>query len=331
MPVLDTGVGTDADLMWDHLPLGADHYLATGETLTDERFAYLRDDVDGILVGALGDERVSGNEHARDILLGLRFRLELFINFRPCLLYHPSLCPLRDKPDGSPWRIDFVIFRENTEGAYVGRGTASDVGTPRERQVVEEIHTAPGVTRILRAAFDWARDHGRQRLTVADKSNAIPGHRLWRRLAEEIRVEFPDQELEFFYVDALAMELVRDPERFDVIVTNNLLGDILSDLGAQLVGGLGIAASANLHPGRTGLFEPIHGSAPPLVGTGRANPFATILTGALLLDDLGLPDAAGRVRRAVVSAIEADMTTPDLGGSATTTEVANWLVGHLRG
>lgn len=331
VPVIDAAVGEDAELRWDHLPLGAEHFLETGESLTDERFRYLRDDVDAIVLGALGDVRIPNNEHARDLLLGLRFRLELYINFRPCTLYDPQYCPLRDKPDGTPRRIDFAIFRENTEGAYLGRGTATDAGTPQERQVVEEVHTATGVSRIVRAAFEWAARRGRRRVTIADKSNAIPGHRLWRRIGEEIAPEFPEQELEFFYVDALVMEMVRDPERFDVIVTNNLLGDILSDLGAQLVGGLGLAASANLHPGRTGLFEPVHGSAPPLAGTGQANPFAAILSGALMLEDLGLTQAADRVRGAITAAIRHGMTTPDLGGGGTTIEVANWLLGHLRG
>jgi len=331
IPVLETAAGLhQVTLDWDRLPLGADRYLATGETLTDTMFEHLRDDVDGILLGALGDPRVPGNEHARDILLGLRFRLDLYVNYRPCTLLHPDLCPLKPDPaTGRSPAIDFAIFRENTEGSYLGRGTARDVGTDREEQIVEEVHTAPKVERILRAGFSWAVEHRHSRVTVVDKANAIPGHRIWRRIAGEVHRDYPDLELEFYYVDALAMELVRDPVRFEVIITSNLFGDILSDLGSQLIGGLGVAASGNLHPGRPGLFEPVHGSAPPLAGTGRANPLATMLTGAIMLDELGVPEAADAVRTAVAAALDAGHTTPDLGGSCTTHDVATWILDHL--
>ena len=175
------------------------------------------------------------------------------------------------RADGGEWAIDFVIFRENTEGSYLGRGSSANVGEPNEEHIVEGVHSAPKIERIIRAAFEWAAANGKRRVTMSDKSNAIPAHRIWGRLLEKVSSEFPKIDSEHRYVDALAMELVRDPERFDVIVTNNLFGDILSDLGAELVGGLGLAASANLHPGRPGLFEPVHGSAPGLAGTGEAN------------------------------------------------------------
>jgi 3-isopropylmalate dehydrogenase len=313
-----------AALAWRPQPYGADHYLATGETLPDDAFARLRDEVDATLVGALGDPRVPGNEHARDILLGLRFRLDLYVNFRPCRLLHPELCPLRTGPEG-PRDIDFVIFRENTEGIYLGRGSAQHVGTPREEVIAEEVHTAPRVARILRAAFTWAEAHGRTLVTMSDKSNAVPAHQLWQRLFDEIGEEHPDIQREHRYVDALAMELVRTPERFQVIVTNNLFGDILSDLGAELVGGLGLAASANLHPGRAGLFEPVHGSAPPMAGKGVANPMATMLSGSLLLEQLGLDEGAAALQRAVRAALDEGVTTPDLGGSAGTVDVGRWI------
>jgi 3-isopropylmalate dehydrogenase len=321
-----------ATLAWERLPYGAEHYLETGETLPDDAFRHLRDDVHAILLGALGDPRVPGNEHARDILLGLRFKLDLYINFRPCTLLHPGLCPLKPRANGTDGRaIDFVIFRENTEGSYLGRGSAHNVGTPEEEQIAEEVHTAPKVERIIRAAFAWAQAHGKRRVTMSDKSNAIPAHRLWGRLFEQIGEEYPNIEQEHRYVDALAMELVRDPERFDVIVTSNLFGDILSDLGAELVGGLGVAASGNLHPGRAGLFEPVHGSAPPLVGTGQANPLATVLTGALMLADLGLEDAADRIQAAVQAALAQGITTPDLGGRASVSEVGRFIEEHVAG
>ncbi len=304
---------------FERLPYGADHYLATGETLPDHAFAHLKDDVDAILLGAVGDPRIPGNEHARDILLGLRFRLDLYINLRPVVLLHPDLTPLKD--GGA---IDFVIFRENTEGMYLGRGR-----TEGSAHIAEEVNTEQGVERIIRAAFEYAYTHGRRRVTMSDKSNAIPAHRIWQTTFKAIAAGFPSIQAEHRYVDALAMEMVRDPQRFDVIVTNNLYGDILSDLGAGLVGGLGLAASANLHPGRPGLFEPVHGSAPPLAGKDMANPFAAILTSAMMLADLGQSDAAARLDGAVRAALAAGIRTPDLGGTAGTREAAQWVMGHI--
>lgn len=318
IPVIDQAASAaGATLQWERLPYSADHYLATGETLPDRAFAHLRDEVDAIFVGALGDPRVPNMEHARDILLGLRFRLDLYVNFRPCRLLHPDLCPLR-----SPRTIDFVIFRENTEGLYTGRGSSKNVGTPDEEQVAEDVHTAPRVTRIIRSAFEWAKAHGKRRVTMADKSNAVPAHRLWGRIFEQVAAEYPDIEREHYYIDALAMQLVKRPDEFEVIVTNNMFGDIISDLGSQLVGGLGVAPSANLHPGRVGLFEPVHGSAPKYAGKGTANPIATILTGALMLEQLGLADAARRVEGAVRRAVGSGTRTPDLGGVASTSQMA---------
>lgn len=309
---------------WETLPYGAEHYLATGHTLPDEAFRHLEEDVDAIFLGALGDPRIPGNEHARDILLGLRVKLDLYINFRPCALLHPDLCPLKPPITGQR-PIDFVIFRENTEGSYLGRGSSANEGTPEETQIAEEIHSAPKVARILRAAFTWAQANGKSRITMADKANAIPAHRLWGRLFAEIGADFPRIDREHRYVDALAMELVRAPERFQVIVTNNLFGDILSDLGAQLVGGLGLAPGANLHPGRPGLFEPVHGSAPQLMGTGQANPLAAILTGGLMLAELGAATAANSITEAVRASLREGVTTPDLGGTARTDEVGRWV------
>jgi 3-isopropylmalate dehydrogenase len=308
----------------ERLPFSANHYLATGETIPDSAVEHLSRDVGAIFVGALGDPRVPGNEHARDILLGLRFRLDLYVNLRPVTLLHPSLCPLRDPPSGAR-QIDFAIFRENTEGIYVGAGGGIRVGTLDEVQLAEEVHTRKGVERIVRYAFEWAKARGKTRVTLADKSNAVPAHRLWTRVFEEVGAGFADIEREHRYVDALAMELVREPERFQVIVTQNLFGDILSDLGAQLVGGLGIAPSANLHPGRVGLFEPVHGSAPPLAGKDVANPLAAVLAGAMLLRELQVPDAPEALERAVREAIAAGVTTPDLGGESGTGAVAKWI------
>lgn len=315
IPILDRVARKHGfSLSWERLPYAADHYLKTKETLPDQAFNHLRDDVDAILLGALGDPRVPGNEHARDILLGLRFRLDLYVNFRPVTLLHSDLTPLRlNRP-----AIDFVIFRENTEGQYTGRGR--DHG---DEHIAEEVNTGKGVERIIRAAFEWAKRHGKTRVTMSDKSNAIPTHRIWQDKFKTVASEYGGIESEHRYVDALALDLVREPTRYQVIVTNNLYGDILSDLGAGLVGGLGVAASANLHPGRPGgLFEPVHGSAPPLAGKGVANPVAAVLTGALLVEQLGHPDAARDLERAVKQALTNGARTPDLGGTSTTRDVA---------
>ena len=303
-------------IAWERLPLSAEHYLKTNETLSDTAFRHLRDDVDAIFLGALGDPRVPGNEHARDILLGLRFKLDLYVNFRPVELLHPDLTPLKN-----PGAIDFVIFRENTEGQYLGRGRSTG-----DEHVAEEVNSGKGVERIIRAAFEWAKAHGKTRVTMSDKSNAIPTHRVWQEKFKAIARDYPAIAAEHRYVDALALELVREPQRFQVIVTNNLYGDILSDLGAGLVGGLGVAASANLHPGqRHALFEPVHGSAPALAGKGVANPVAAVLTGALMFDHLGLPGAADDLKQAVRTVLASKTRTPDLGGASSTTAVAEQL------
>lgn len=317
-----------ATMAWERLPYGADHFLKTGETLPDRAFEHLRDGVDAILVGALGDPRVPDQRHARDILLGLRFRLDLYINFRPCVLLHPDLCPLKQDGRTAGRQIDFVIFRENTEGLYLGRGASKNVGTPDEEQIAEEVNTAPKVRRIIHAAFEWARAHGKTTVAMADKSNAIPAHHLWQRMFAEVGAAFPGIKPEHYYIDALAMQMIKRPEQFQVIVTTNMFGDIISDLGAQLVGGLGVAPSANLHPGRVGLFEPVHGSAPKYAGKGTANPMATILTGALMLEQLGLSGGARRLEQAVRRALADGVRPHDLGGRATTSEVAEAVYSH---
>jgi 3-isopropylmalate dehydrogenase len=328
IPIIDRATAKHGfSIAWERLPYSAEHYLKTKETLPDTAFHHLRDDVDAIFLGALGDPRVPGNEHARDILLGLRFKLDLYVNFRPVVLLHPDLTPLRlpaDRPSGRP-AVDFVIFRENTEGQYLGRGRDSG-----DEHIAEEVNTGKGVERIIRAAFNWAKQHGKQRVTMSDKSNAIPTHRIWQEKFKAVAADYPGIQTEHRYVDALALELVREPSRFEVIVTNNLYGDILSDLGAGLVGGLGVAASANLHPGRRGgLFEPVHGSAPPLAGKGVANPVAAVLTGALMVEQLGHAAAARDLERAVKQALTDGARTPDLGGTSSTREVAAAIVARL--
>ena len=311
----------------EQLPYGAEHYLATGETLPVGELARIADEADAILIGALGDPRVPSNEHSRDILIGLRRHLDLFVNERPARLLDPRLSPLRDRRMGD---IDIVLFRENTEGLYAGMGGVFRHGYADEIAIAEELHTRKGVERIIRYAFEFARANGRRRVTLADKANAVPAHMLWRRVFEEVGREFRDVEREAVYADAVGHELVRVPQRFDVIVTNNMFGDLLSDVAAAIIGGLGVAPSANRHPGRPGLFEPVHGSVPPLAKTDKANPLATILSLAMLLDTLGQRDAARAVELAVRDSVTEHVTTPDLGGTHGTRAVGDWIADRVR-
>jgi 3-isopropylmalate dehydrogenase len=309
------------------LPWSADHYLATGETLPPGGYDTLRS-FDAILVGALGDPRVPDNRHARDILLGTRSALDLYVNYRPVRLLDDRLCPLKGRTRRD---VDFVVFRENTEGVYAGIGGRFKAGTEDEVAIQEEINTWKGVHRIVRHAFAHARAHGRRRVCMADKSNAMAeGHALWQRVFADVRQEFPDIEARHLYIDALAMFLVQDPGQFEVIVTNNLFGDIVTDLGGALQGGLGMAASGNIHPGRTSMFEPVHGSAPPLAGQNVANPVGAILSAALLLETLGRTDDAQRIERAVEAAVQAGEGTRDIGGSLGTREAGAAILRRLR-
>lgn len=308
-----------------HWELGADRFLRDGVAITDGEFSSLAEEHDAILLGALGDPRVPGNEHARDILLGLRFRLDLYVNHRPCVVLDPALSPLRD---AAGMHLD--VFRENTEGIYVNLGGAFKEGTPHEVAIQEDVNTFTGVERIVRAAFAFASGRSRERVTLVDKANAMPAAgRLWRRVFAAVASEYPDIETEAMYVDAMAMDLVRRPSHHRVVVTGNLFGDILSDLAAQLTGGLGTAASANLHPGRHALFEPVHGSAPDIAGEERANPLGAVNCVALLLDHLGHADAAAAVAEAVRASIDEGVRTPDLGGEHATDEVGRWLASRV--
>ena len=305
------------------LPWSADHYLSTGVTMPPNGYDMLRDDFDAVLLGALGDPRVADNRHARDILLGTRFELDLYVNYRPVKLLHDSLCPLKERGRKD---VNFVVFRENTEGVYVGIGGRFKAGTEDEVAIQEELNTFKGVNRIIRHAFEFARARGLSKVCMSDKSNAMQqGHALWQRVFREVSVEYPDIKASHMYVDALAMFLVKDPAQFEVIVTNNLFGDIVTDIGGALQGGLGMAASGNIHPGRTSLFEPVHGSAPPLAGKNVANPMGAVLSSALMLETLGWLDEAKRIESAVEAAVVAGETTTDIGGSRGTSQVGDWL------
>ena len=325
-----------------HFDWGADKFLRENITLPPGAVEMLRDEFDAILFGALGDPRVPTNQHAADILLGLRFKLDLFVNARPTELLHPRYTPLRDITCND---IQLIVFRENTEGLYVGMGGFFKKGTPEEIATQEDVNSRRGVERIIRHAFDYARAHcagsaGFQparpgstkplRVCMSDKSNAMTyAGDLWQRVFKSVRAEYPEVDSRHLYIDTLAMELVRDPRQFDVIVTNNLFGDIISDLAAQLAGGLGLAPSANIHPGRTSLFEPVHGSAPNIAGKGIANPFGAVLTSGLLMEFLGWNDEAHALKQSVKSALNDNVTTPDLGGSKSTLEVSDYLTNHV--
>jgi 3-isopropylmalate dehydrogenase len=304
------------NLAFTEFDWGADRYLASGVSLPDDALEMLSRDYDAILAGAFGDPRVPDNKHAADILLGIRTGLDLYINLRPIKLIHGDLCPLKNATG-----IDFVVFRENTEGMYVFAGGNFKKGTPDEVAVQVEINTRKGVERIITSAFEYARTHGRQRVTMSDKSNVLTaGHGLWQRTFKEVARRYPDVEADHLFVDVLTMWMALDPGRFEVIVTNNLFGDIITDLGAALQGGLGMAASGNIHPGRVSLFEPVHGSAPQFAGKNTANPIAAILTAAMMIDYLGYGEAAQLIETAVTEAVTRGETTSDIGGSLSTFE-----------
>ncbi|MFZ3339528.1 MAG: 3-isopropylmalate dehydrogenase [Terriglobales bacterium] len=308
---------------------GADRYLADKTTVPPDGFAMLARDFDAILVGAFGDPRVPSNIHAKEILLGMRSKMDLYANVRPVRLLDAALCPLKGI---EPKDVDFVVIRENTEGVYGDLGGVFKQGTADEIAIQEDINTRKGVERIIRYAFEFCAKNSkldgspRRRVLMCDKSNAMThAGGLWQRVFREVGGEFPKIERQHMYVDALAMQMVRDPRGFDVIVTNNMFGDILTDLAAALQGGLGMAASGNLHPGKTSMFEPVHGSAPPLAGKNVANPLGAILTAAMMLAHLGMSVEAQKIEAAVFSAVREKKTTADIGGTSGTRDVGEWV------
>ncbi len=307
---------------------GAEKFLREGVTLPPGSLEMLTQDFHAIFAGAFGDPRIPSNQHAEDILLGMRRGLDLYINLRPVRLLDQRLTPLRTRGIDD---IDFVVFRENTEGAYCGAGGFFKKGSIDEIATQEELNTRRGVERIIVAAFEYAQAQGRKRVTMADKSNVQRfGGDLWQRVFKEVAARYPGIEANHQYVDAMAMFMVLDPGQYDVIVSNNLFGDILTDLGAAIQGGLGLAASGNIHPGRVSLFEPVHGSAPPLAGKGIANPIGSILTSAMMLEYLGFKAASDAIERAVRAAISEGQTTADLGGALSTKEAGDAICSRLR-
>jgi len=324
---------TGAAVDFTEFDWGADRYLRDGTTAPPDGFAMLARDFDAILAGAFGDPRVKTNIHAKEILLGMRFKMDLYANVRPVRLLDPGLCPLKNV---EPKDVDFVVIRENTEGVYTDAGGVFKQGTPDEIATQEDINTRKGVERIIRYAFDYCKANSkadgspRSRVLMCDKSNAMThSGGLWQRVFKEVSAEYPQITARHMYVDALCLQMVRDPRQFDVIVTNNMFGDIITDLAAGLQGGLGMAASGNIHPRRTSMFEPVHGSAPPIAGKNVANPFGAILTAAMMLRHLGMVKEADRMEAAVLEAVRQKKTTEDVGGTMGTREVGEWVAKKL--
>ena len=312
---------------------GADRYLRDRMTVPPDGFAMLGRDFDAIFAGAFGDPRVATNIHAKEILLGMRFKMDLYANVRPVRLLDATLCPLKGV---EPKDVDFIVIRENTEGAYTDAGGVFKQGTPDEIAIQEDINTRKGVERIIRYAFECCERNPRQdgsprrRVLMCDKSNAMThAGGLWQRVFKEVSGEHPQINSQHMYVDALCMQILRDPRPFDVIVTNNMFGDIITDLAAGLQGGLGMAASGNIHPGKTSMFEPVHGSAPPIAGKNVANPFGAILTAAMMLAHLGFTREAKKIEAAVLEALRQKKTTQDIGGTLGTREVGEWVAGFV--
>jgi len=306
-------------------PWSGAHYLATGERLTLEKMAPIRA-MDAVLMGAIGHPDAPRGMIERDVIIGLRKGLDLFVNLRPVVLYDDRLSPIKGK---GAQEIHMTIIRENTEDAYTQEGQRTGVGTPQEVASVPMRFTRPGVERIIRYAFELAMRNGQKHVTLVDKANAIPIQEIWRDVFEEVGKSFPDVRRDAMYVDAAAMWMVLKPEQFDVVVTTNLFGDIISDLGAALAGGLGTASSGNINPGKVSVFEPIHGSAPKYAGKGVASPIAAIGALGLLLTHIGQADAAGAIERAIRDGLQSGEIKGVEAGSQRTDEVGELIARAL--
>jgi 3-isopropylmalate dehydrogenase len=307
-----------------YVGIGADHYRQTGEIITDRHLASLAG-ADAIFFGAIGHPEVKAGVLEKGIILKIRFHFDQYINLRPVKLYEGVASPLRDKRAGD---IDFVVVRENTEGLYAGAGGSLKRGTPDEVAVQESINTRKGVERCVRFAFEHCRlRNRRKKLTLCGKTNVLTyAFDLWERTFYEVAEDYPDIECDYVNVDALCMWLVKNPERYDVIVTDNMFGDIISDLAAMLQGGLGVSAGANLNPEGLSMFEPIGGSAPKYAGQNVINPIAAILAARLLLETLGETDAAARIEAAVAKVLRDDIRELTTGRMGHSTEAVGDLV-----
>ena len=326
LKVLDAAAPAGVKFAATQYDLGAERYLATGEVLPDSVLAEIREH-DAILLGAVGgrpgDPDLPPGLLERGLLLRLRFELDHYVNLRPSRIFPGVTSPLDD-----PGEVDFVVVREGTEGPYTGNGGALRVGTPQEVATEVSVNTAYGVERVVRDAFARAMRRPRKRLTLVHKTNVlVHAGAVWSRLVAEVGLEFPDVTVDYLHVDAATIFLTTDPARFDVIVTDNLFGDIITDLAAAVTGGIGLAASGNINPDRTApsMFEPVHGSAPDIAGQQKADPTAAILSTSLLLDHLGHPDAAAEVERAVIE----DLGARRSGTSRSTAGIGDAVAARL--
>jgi 3-isopropylmalate dehydrogenase len=333
-PALKVIRASGANVEFTEFDWGADRFLRDRTTVPPDGFTVLGRDFDAILAGAFGDPRVKTNIHAKEILLGMRFKMDLYANVRPVRLLDAALCPLKGV---EPKDVDFIVIRENTEGVYTDAGGTFKQGTPDEIATQEDINTRKGVERIIRYAFEYCERHTkldgspRKRVLMCDKSNAMThAGGLWQRVFKEVAAEYLQIETQHMYVDALCLQMVRDPRGFDVIVTNNMFGDIITDLAAALQGGLGMAASGNIHPGKTSMFEPVHGSAPPIAGKNIANPFGAILTSAMMVAHLGMTAEGDKIEAAVLEAVRQKKTTQDIGGALGTREAGEWIAEKIK-
>jgi 3-isopropylmalate dehydrogenase len=311
-----------------HFDWSADKYLKEGVTMPEGSLDMFRKEYDAIYVGAFGDPRVPDMKHGDDILMGMRYGLDLYMNFRPVKLLHESLTPLRNRTTED---INFVIFRENTEGMYVNLGGIFKKDTPHEVAIQAEMNTRLGAERIIVAAFEYAKKNGRKSVVMVDKSNALKyGGNLWQRTFAQVAKLYPGIEASTQFVDACTMWMVLKPDQYEVIVTSNMFGDIITDLGAALQGGLGMASSGNINPGNVSLFEPVHGSAPKYAGKNITNPIGAILSAGLMLDYIGYSEAAKGLENAVIQTIAAKQVTRDLGGNLTTTAAGDAICAAIK-
>lgn len=310
------------DLPWD-----TQHYIDTGKLMGPEDVEEVRQ-YDAVFLGAIGDPRVETGLVERATIMGLRFGLDLYINLRPIKVYAEDLCPIKGK---KPEDVDMLVIRENTECVYAGVGGNLKAGTPDEVAIGEMVYTRKGVERAIRYAFEAARERNKQKqVTLVDKANAIRSQDIWTRTFAEVAEEYPDIKTDHAYIDAACMWMVKNPEWFDVVVTPNLFGDIITDLGAMIQGGMGIAASGNIHPGKTSMFEPIHGSAPKYTGKNVANPIATINAAAMMLDFLGEKEAAKEIEGAVANLL-VSKRIPSLGADSglSTSQIGDMVLEEL--
>ncbi len=308
-------------------PFGADHYLKTNEFIPDKAMDEIKT-LDAVMLGALGDPRCAPGVLERGILFKLRFGLDLYINYRPIKLYTEKLCPIKGK---TPKDIDMVVCRENTEDAYSGEARFENKGTVNEVAIQEARYTWKGTERIIRFAFEVAKKrNGKKKVTLVDKANAVRAHDLLRRVFDHVAKDYPDIQKDNAYVDATCMWFVKNPEAFDVLVTTNMFGDIITDLGAMIQGGMGIAAGGNIHPGKVSVFEPIHGSAPKYKGLKKVSPLAAILSAGMLLEHIGQKKSADRVEEAVKKVLESDaLPSIDASSGVPTDKVGDMVVAKL--